>query len=612
MLKGIGKKLLITVGIIASGVIIGYLLMSLVYCFDVPEDRFLETKEVLSEEGFHPRELLRTGKSDYYAENYPDILDIGTDELIFKFSQRNTEENCFQRAFIMDYGRYWHGYVVFLRPLSLFCDLAEIRYINLGVQLTLFLLFCFGLYLRTQRLKYSVVAFLMYFILGPNSLACNMQYSSIYYVAIISGIVAVFFDKYFEKNNRYIYLLLVSGMLTAYIDFLTYPLLAWCVPATIVIALYKDTCAENRGKRVWLSKVWQLAITAIMWIAGYILMWAGKWILTLLLSGSNRALRTATKEMHLTIGTDERYFLTRLQSFFKNWNHLTFKPFILIFVIVFCFWIVFIVRKGIVKDYRIPAFAVMIFAAPVWYFIGYAHTWGHHIFTWRIALTTVIAAMMIACLSTDYSEGKEIMSLKGGLFRALACAGCLALGLITYRLIPAEKQSNWNYNLAHDERIIPAGEENGYVMDFIPMYSHICSVDPIVNSDDYAGYMELILSDGSKVIDVQKISFDGTEDSNIKTLPVNWHLKKGNRYQITISTKNMKENVRTWVTNDTSQYEFDGEEAMGMRYTYYTHFSDKKAALFFVLSWTVAWMVVGYLILIFKRQNTLKGEVINE
>ena len=24
---------------------------------------------------------------------------------------------------------------------------------------------------------------------------------------------------------------------------------------------------------------------------------------------------------------------------------------------------------------------------------------------------------------------------------------------------------------------IPAGEENGYVMDFIPMYSHICSVE---------------------------------------------------------------------------------------------------------------------------------------
>ncbi|MCR4678881.1 MAG: hypothetical protein K5679_09010 [Lachnospiraceae bacterium] len=611
-MRNILKRAAISAGIILVGIIGGYLLLVLAFCIDIPEEKYQATMQILAEEGYHPRELLRTGKSDYYAENYPDILDIGTDEYIFKHSLRNTEENSFQRAFIIDYGRYWHGYVIFLRPLSILFELDEIRYINLGVQLILFLLFCFGIYLKTQKLRYPVVALFVYFILGPNSLACNMQYSSIYYVAIISGIVAIFFHQYFEKSNRYIYLLLVSGMATVYVDYLTYPLLAWCVPATIVIALYKETRIANKTENIWLSKVWQLAITAIMWIVGYSFMWAGKWILTLLISGNNRALRTARKEMKFILGTHESHFITRLQSFFKNWNHLTYKPITLILILFFLVWIIVIVRKGVAKDYRIPAFAVMIFAAPAWCFIAYSHTWAHHIFTWRVTLTIVIAAMMIVCLTTEYSDGKEVISLKSGLFRAFACIACITLGLITYRLIPAEKQSNWNYNVAHEERVIPAGEENGYVMDFIPMYSHICSVDPVINSDDYAGYTELILSDGNKVIDTQKISFDGTEESNIKALPVNWHLKKGNRYQITISTKNMKGNVRTWVTDDTSQYEFDGEEAMGMGYTYYIHFVDKKAALFFVMSWSVAWMIVGYLILFFRRTKKLKGEIINE
>lgn len=607
MKKEIRRKILTSILILLIGIITGYALMSIVYCFDFPENRYTETKQILAEEGYHPRELLRTGKSDYYQENYPDILDIGTDELIFEYSLRNTEENCFDRALVKRYGRYWHGYVVVLRPLMLVFDLAEVRLVNLGTQFLLFGVFVFLIYFETKKLRYLFLSFLAYFVLGPSSLACNMQYSSIYYVAIISGIVAIFAKKYINLNNRYIYLFLITGMVTSYIDFLTYPLLAWGIPATVVIALYEIRGKDNKQRYVFVDKIVQLILSAIAWIAGYIGMWAGKWLLGVI-RADNDIWAQVKHETPLMIGSEVSNPLLRMQSFFKNWNHLTFKPFVVIFTIAFLLWAIAIIRKGVVKDYRIPAFVIMIFSAPVWYVVGYAHTWGHHIFTWRITLTTVIATLMIACLSTDYSGNKEAVLLKNRLFRTIGCLLCIVLGIVTYLVVPAEKQSNWNYDLAHEECIIPLGQENGYVMDFIPMYSHVCSVDPIITSQDYAGYIELVLLDGDRVIDTQKITFDGSEDSNIKMLPVDWHLKRGKRYQIAISTKNSKESAKIWITDDTSQYEFDGENAMGMRYTYYTHFVDKKAALFFVMSWTVAWMICGYLILFFRRSSRIKAD----
>ena len=542
------KKAIISIGTVLIGIILGYLLLALVYCIDIPEERFEKTMQILSEEGYHPRELLRTGKSDYYAENYPDILDIGTDEFIYKFSLRNTEESCFSRALVNDYGRYWHGYVVFLRPLFRIFDLDEVRYINLGIQLLLFCVLALTTYAVSRRTIYVWAELAVYLIMGPNSMACNMQYSSIYYVAVIFAIIAMRFWKVIDKDGRYIYLFLISGMATSFMDFLTYPLLSWCFPATFVIMLYSS---KNIFKHnIWLNKIIQLAISAIMWIIGYITMWAGKWTIGIALSDID-VWDYATSEVGFIIGSNEKNLFIRLQSFFKNWNHLTYKPFVLVFLIAFIIWVIAMVRKGIVKDYRIPAFTVILFAAPVWYIVGYSHTWGHHIFTWRIALTTVIAAVMIACLSTDHSEGKEVILIKCEILRALACITCVALGVATYWIIPAEKQNCWNYNLTHDEYIIPQGQDNGYVMDFIPMYSHVCSVDPIITSQDYAGYIELVLLDGDRVIDIQKITFDGSEDSNVKVLPVDWHLKRGKRYQIAISTKNSKESAKIWITDDT-------------------------------------------------------------
>lgn len=602
MRKEISRKILVSAGILVASIVLGYLLLSLVYCINIPKEKYDDTMQILAEEGYHPRELLRTGKSDYFHEVYPDILDIGTDEYIFRYSLWNTDENCFNRALIKEYERYWHGYVVALRPLAIFFNLAEIRLINLGVQLFLFGTFAFLIYANAKKIRYVLVAFLIYFILGPNSLGCNMQFSSIYYVAIISGIAALAFRRFWEVNGRYVYLFLLSGILTVYIDFLTYPLLAWSVPATVVISMYSLGGENTDTKRNAQKRIVKLVLSATFWIAGYLIMWVGKWAIGML-AGNGNYWGLATQEAKLIMSVNDNSLLVRLGSFFPNWRHLTYKPFVVIFATIFAVWAFLFLKKGLVKDERIPAFAIMLLSAPAWYLMAYGHTGGHHFYTWRVTLATIMAALMIICLCTDYDDKRELLNFKSGGCRALLCVFSMVLGCLIYWVIPAETQENWNYNLAHTESVLMPEKDNCYTMSFIPMHSHVYKVSPLLNSDGSCGYMTMNLMDGDKILYSEEIVFDGTEETNVKTVPVNWSLKKGNQYQLVFSTKNMENPVRTWIAEDTSQYEFDGDEAMGICYSYFTHFTNKKDSLFYSMAWAFALMVVAYLVSFYAKQR---------
>lgn len=44
-------------------------------------------------------------------------------------------DNIFERAMVPEYGRYWHGYLVFLRPILMFFPYEEIKYIGLIIHI---------------------------------------------------------------------------------------------------------------------------------------------------------------------------------------------------------------------------------------------------------------------------------------------------------------------------------------------------------------------------------------------------------------------------------------------------------------------------------------------
>lgn len=129
-----------------------------------------------------------------------------------------------------DYSRYWHGYMIWLKPLLLFMDYADIRILNMAVQIFLLILLITEL---AGRKMFSCIPPLgcALVILNPVAVAMSLQFSSIYYIVVISLLIYLKCQKKIDQN-LWIYFLLI-GMAVAYFDFLTYPAASFCIPCRI-------------------------------------------------------------------------------------------------------------------------------------------------------------------------------------------------------------------------------------------------------------------------------------------------------------------------------------------------------------------------------------------
>ena len=124
------RQFLISLAILIGGAVVGYLLIVLSFLIKIPTEKYDTVMSILNEEGFHPRDYVRDGRTDYYFERFPDILDIATDQIILSHSMATPEEGILKAGVFPDYFRYWHGYVVFWRPLLKVLNLDELRFFN--------------------------------------------------------------------------------------------------------------------------------------------------------------------------------------------------------------------------------------------------------------------------------------------------------------------------------------------------------------------------------------------------------------------------------------------------------------------------------------------------
>ena len=123
-------------------------------------------------------------------------------------------------GYVVDYARYWHGYLLFLKPLLLFFSLSDIRMMNAALQLILaagVLLLAF----RKRGLRLALPMGLALLVINPVSTALSMQFSSIYYLTLL-GLLIMLLTESWDRSWGYLVFLFL-GIGTAFFDFLTYP-----------------------------------------------------------------------------------------------------------------------------------------------------------------------------------------------------------------------------------------------------------------------------------------------------------------------------------------------------------------------------------------------------
>lgn len=176
---------------------------------------------------------------------------------------------------IENYGRYWHGYLLYLKPLLFAFSVGEIRLLNAMVQLMI-VFYLFDSIGRKFGGKYKWAFLLTYLSLNPISLALSFQYSSMFYITALSGLWLVRTKKNLLENSFYLYVFAAIGIGTAFFDFLTYPLVSYGIPMVLLLLIVD----KNHGmKAKWVS-ISLVIHGGLSWALGYGGMYLGKWLLS--------------------------------------------------------------------------------------------------------------------------------------------------------------------------------------------------------------------------------------------------------------------------------------------------------------------------------------------
>ena len=333
-----------------------------------------------------------------YTVRYPD------ENLIFALPHYFSFDNA--GAISESYTRYWHGYLIFLKPLLLFFHIEQIRLINLlfMVLLTMIIVYLF----KKQNLSaYSIPYILSLLFLLPGLLYKTMLYYGIVYLVQISMIIMLYKHSWLSQKERYVYFFFIIGILACYIDILSFPLLSLGMPLTLYFLQTNHLSVQEAVKRF-------IAYTAL-WSAGFIFMWIGKWVAASLYDRSFAPLLEALSSILERSGTAD-YFTGEVFSRFDAISiniETAFIPFLCVFLTGSCYVIALYVMKR--KTTRVKLTAshavfVLIFILPFfWYYLCANHSYIHAFYTYRILGMSVFALFcaILMCFEHQQSHKKQ-------------------------------------------------------------------------------------------------------------------------------------------------------------------------------------------------------------
>lgn len=289
-------------------------------------------------------------------------------------------------GYVVSYARYWHGYLLFLKPLLLFFSLSDIRMMNAAFQLILaagVLLLAF----RKRGLRLALPMGLALLVINPISTALSMQFSSIYYLTLLGLLVMLLTESWDRPWGYLVFLFLGIG--TAFFDFLTYPACA----VGICLAL-QALMSRADGKTRLLKTVGSGAA----WAFGYGGMWSGKWLAASLITG-NSVMRDAVEQAQYRSGGEVTAAEGGVSATFgavlgRNLGVLA-NPAAAVIVLALLgllVWLLVTKRcRFALERASLPSLAIA-FAVPfVWYFLLRNHSLVHCWMTYRNLSAAVFA-----------------------------------------------------------------------------------------------------------------------------------------------------------------------------------------------------------------------------
>lgn len=285
------------------------------------------------------------------------------------------------------YGRYWHGYLLFLKPLLLVTDYGGVRTLICLSQLLLVAVTALC-YIKKGRAAYLIPILALYLFLNPFALSKSMQYNDIFMLCFLQlPLILMLPERYAERRLWPLHFLAV-GCLTSYFDFLTYPLIAFGVPMLMLLVLYPDSPLKDFAATVK---------SGLSWAAAYVGFTVSKWLVGSVITGTDFFPEALSSFALRSVGTTDdglSGFVLRYQAIYRNLSTAKLALGITLAVLLICFAIALIKKKHISFP-RLVIYGCFMAAPLLWYAVMPNHSYLHSHFAFRTLGLTVFAAFML-------------------------------------------------------------------------------------------------------------------------------------------------------------------------------------------------------------------------
>lgn len=301
------------------------------------------------------------------------------------------------------YLRYWHGSIAVVRPLLLLFQIKQIYVLHgivlLGLSGTLLWLLC-----RRKAYLQAGGVCLGLIMTGAWFVPFSLEYTWTYLLMLVMSIAAVLLLGQ-EKTRTFGLFFMVSGMLTAYMDFLTSETLTLTVPLLLLL-----------GMKEWASKI-QFAVKSILaWGMGYVGMWLMKWLMASVVLSENvmpYISQHVQERIGGNIGLNPIQFL--IKALWRNVSCLF--PFAYgadgvfagIGLVLFGIYLGYVYRAKVIDWQSIRIYALIGVIPYIRYAVLRNHSYLHCFFTYRAQMASILSAVLILGL---LMKGMPVVSKK--------------------------------------------------------------------------------------------------------------------------------------------------------------------------------------------------------
>lgn len=290
-----------------------------------------------------------------------------------------------------EYYQYWHGVIMFIRPLLSIMNIEGIYSLNY--------MFLSILFIVLMILLWNKKDYISILILFVGMLMCNfiivgscLEFVPTVYLMLITSIIITLFPN--QKNHFYYVLFFIIGMSTAFFDFLTTELLTIAIPLMLLIRTRKKD-----------DDLIRFCFTSLfIWALGYIMMMTSKWLLIAITNHEYDIWTFVKGKILYWTEPKENYKVNWFSGLIRNlkaifpFQYMNDMTIIIFFEIYICFYLLFSKRKNNLKSYVYLAIGCLPFLR---YIVLSFHSYYHCYFMCRDLLVTIYGLTMAYVVGID-------------------------------------------------------------------------------------------------------------------------------------------------------------------------------------------------------------------